>query len=181
VGPTAGRSQGAPAEDAKVTSKVFISLRVPVDPTRAFEAFTREISSWWRPDHLFQITPHGDGQLAFEPGARGRLIAHLNNGETFEIGRIRSGNQASASSSAGDAPASRPGSRRRWKYASNRWVTRRGSRSNTERGTRSHNGMLRDTGSPSTSPCNGWPIGGVARSPRSAQRSERKYQELDAC
>jgi len=71
-----------------VTSKVLISLRVPVDPTRAFEAFTREISSWWRPDPLFQITPHGDGELAFEPGAGGRLITHLNNGETFEIGRI---------------------------------------------------------------------------------------------
>ena len=71
-----------------MTSKVFISLRVPVDPTRAFEAFTREISSWWRPNHLFQITPQGDGELAFEPGARGRLITHLDNGEAFEIGRI---------------------------------------------------------------------------------------------
>lgn len=88
MGPTADRSEGAPAEDAKVTSKVFISLRMPVDPTRTFEAFTREISSWWRPDHLFQITPHGDGRLAFEPGAGGRLITHLNNGEIFEIGRI---------------------------------------------------------------------------------------------
>jgi len=46
VGPTARRAQGAPAEHAKVTSKVFISLRVPADPTRALEAFTREISSW---------------------------------------------------------------------------------------------------------------------------------------
>jgi len=71
-----------------VTSKVFISLRVPVDPTRAFEAFTREISSWWRPNHLFQITPQGDGELAFEPGTAGRLITHLSNGEIFEIGRI---------------------------------------------------------------------------------------------
>jgi uncharacterized protein YndB with AHSA1/START domain len=71
-----------------VTSKVFISLRVPVDPTRAFEAFTREISSWWQPHPLFQITPRGDGVLTFEPGAGGRLITHLNNGETFEIGRV---------------------------------------------------------------------------------------------
>ena len=71
-----------------MTSKVFVSLRVPADPTRAFDAFTREISSWWRSDPLFQITPHGDGELAFEPGAGGRLITHLDNGETFEIGRI---------------------------------------------------------------------------------------------
>lgn len=71
-----------------MSSKVFISLRVPADPGRAFEAFTREISSWWRPDSLFQITPHGDGELAFEPGPGGRLITRLHNGETFEIGRI---------------------------------------------------------------------------------------------
>jgi uncharacterized protein YndB with AHSA1/START domain len=88
MGPTAGCAQGAPAEGPQVTSKVFISLHMPVDPTRAFEAFTREIASWWRPDRLFQITPHGDGALAFEPGAGGRLITRLNNGETFEIGRI---------------------------------------------------------------------------------------------
>ena len=71
-----------------MTSKVFISLRVPADPARAFEAFTAEIASWWQPDQLFQITPHGDGQLAFEPGAGGRLVTHLGNGETFEVGRI---------------------------------------------------------------------------------------------
>lgn len=71
-----------------MTSKVFIALRVPADPARAFEAFTREISSWWRPDPLFQITPQGDGELAFEPGAGGRLITYLDKGETFEIGRI---------------------------------------------------------------------------------------------
>lgn len=88
MGATAGRAQGAPAKDPKVSSKVFISLRLPVDPTRAFEAFTGEISSWWQPDHLFQITPHGDGELAFEPGVGGRLVTRLNNGETFEIGRV---------------------------------------------------------------------------------------------
>ena len=88
MGATAGRAQGAPAEDPKVTSKVFISLRVPADPTRAFEAFTREISAWWRPNQLFQITARGDGELAFEAGVGGRLITHLDNGEIFEIGRI---------------------------------------------------------------------------------------------
>lgn len=71
-----------------MTSRVFVALRVPAAPARAFEAFTREIASWWLPDPLFQITPHGDGVLAFEPGVGGRLVTRLGNGETFEIGSI---------------------------------------------------------------------------------------------
>jgi uncharacterized protein YndB with AHSA1/START domain len=71
-----------------MTSRVFVALRVPADPARAFEAFTREIAFWWQPDGLFQITRHGDGELAFEPGGGGRLVTQLANGETFEIGRI---------------------------------------------------------------------------------------------
>ena len=60
-----------------MTSKAFLALRVPADPARAFEAFTQEIASWWRPDRLFQITPEGDGRLAFEPGVGGRLVTSL--------------------------------------------------------------------------------------------------------
>lgn len=71
-----------------MTSRVFVALRVPADPARAFEAFTREIGSWWQPGRLFQITPRGDGELTFEPGVGGRLVTRLDNGETFEIGRI---------------------------------------------------------------------------------------------
>jgi uncharacterized protein YndB with AHSA1/START domain len=71
-----------------MTSRVFVALRVPAEPARAFEAFTREIASWWQPNGLFQITPRGDGELAFEPGAGGRLVTRLPNGEMFEIGRI---------------------------------------------------------------------------------------------
>src|SRR6185437_12296741 len=71
-----------------MTSRVFVALRVPADPARTFEAFTREIASWWQPDRLFQITPDGDGELAFEPGPDGRLVTLLANGETVEIGRI---------------------------------------------------------------------------------------------
>lgn len=71
-----------------MTSKVFLAIRVPTDPARAFEAFTREIAAWWRPDGLFRITPRGDGRLAFEPGAGGRLVTTLDDGEVFEIGRI---------------------------------------------------------------------------------------------
>lgn len=71
-----------------MTSRVFVALRVPADPARTFEAFTREIATWWQPDPLFRITPQGDGELAFEPGLGGRLITRLTNGETYEIGRI---------------------------------------------------------------------------------------------
>jgi activator of HSP90 ATPase len=61
---------------------------VPADPLRAFEAFTQEIALWWQPSDLFQVTPRGDGKLAFEPGVGGRLVTMLGNGEEFEIGRI---------------------------------------------------------------------------------------------
>ena len=71
-----------------MTSKVFISLRVAADPVRADEVFSSDIALWWQPDPLFQVTPGGDGYLAFEPGPSGRLITRCTNGETFEIGRI---------------------------------------------------------------------------------------------
>jgi uncharacterized protein YndB with AHSA1/START domain len=72
-----------------MTSKVYVAVRVPADPARAFEAFTQEIALWWRPSTLFQITPRGDGTLAFEPGEGGRLYTTLANGKQYEIGRIK--------------------------------------------------------------------------------------------
>jgi uncharacterized protein YndB with AHSA1/START domain len=71
-----------------MTSRVYVALRVPAKPLRAFEAFTEEIALWWQPDRLSQLTPCGDGRLAFEPGVDGRLLATLANGEALEIGRI---------------------------------------------------------------------------------------------
>jgi uncharacterized protein YndB with AHSA1/START domain len=71
-----------------MTSQVYVALRVPANPLRAFEAFTEEIAVWWQPSSLFQLTPSGDGRLAFEPGVDGRLLTTLANGEEFEIGRI---------------------------------------------------------------------------------------------
>ena len=71
-----------------MTSKVFVALRVPADPSRAFDAFTQEIALWWEPSGLFEITPRGDGKLAFEPGVGGRLFTTLADGKVFEIGRI---------------------------------------------------------------------------------------------
>src|SRR5215475_10822772 len=72
-----------------MTSKVFLAIRVPADPYRAFDVFTQEIGSWWQPSGLFQVTREGDGKLAFEPGAGGRLFTTFPSGEQFEIGRIR--------------------------------------------------------------------------------------------
>lgn len=71
-----------------MTSAVIVSLRVKASPQEAFDVFTREIGLWWRPNGLFQLTPRGDGELRFEPGANGRLVTRLDNGRTFEIGRI---------------------------------------------------------------------------------------------
>ncbi|HTT00883.1 MAG TPA: SRPBCC domain-containing protein [Steroidobacteraceae bacterium] len=69
-------------------SKVYLALRVPADPGRTFNVFTREIGAWWRPNLLFPVTPRGDGTLSFEPGMGGRLITTLADGTVFEIGRI---------------------------------------------------------------------------------------------
>lgn len=58
-----------------MTSRVFVALRVPAAPARAFEAFTREIACWWRSSPLFRITPQGDGELVFEPVGRETRIS----------------------------------------------------------------------------------------------------------
>jgi uncharacterized protein YndB with AHSA1/START domain len=71
-----------------MTSQVYVALRVPANPSRAFAVFTEEIALWWQPSGLFQLTPRGDGRLAFEPGVDGRLLTTLANGEEFEIGRV---------------------------------------------------------------------------------------------
>jgi uncharacterized protein YndB with AHSA1/START domain len=71
-----------------VTSRVLVSLRVAASPDRAFDVFTREIGTWWRPNTLFRFTPRSPGLLAFEPGLGGRLTETLANGKVFEVGRI---------------------------------------------------------------------------------------------
>lgn len=69
-------------------SAVIVSLRVKATPLEAFEVFTQEIGTWWKPNGLFQLTPRGDGMLRFEPGEGGRLVSELPNGKVFEIGRV---------------------------------------------------------------------------------------------
>ncbi len=72
-----------------MASRVLVSLRVKVGPERAFEAFTREIADWWKPNGLFELTQEDTGALAFEPRQGGRLTMALANGELFEVGRIK--------------------------------------------------------------------------------------------
>ncbi len=72
-----------------MTAAVIVSLRIAAPPARVFEAFTQEISAWWQPNELFQLTPRGDGVLRFEGGEGGRLVSTLSSGKEFEIGRIR--------------------------------------------------------------------------------------------
>ncbi|MBY0423752.1 MAG: SRPBCC domain-containing protein, partial [Parvularculaceae bacterium] len=55
---------------------------------RVFTAFTEDIAAWWVPDPLFAITPRGDGVLAFEGGAGGRLVATPAEGAAFTVGTI---------------------------------------------------------------------------------------------
>ena len=70
-------------------SAVIVSLRIEAPPQAVFDAFTKDIALWWRPNPLFQLTPRGDGDLRFELGEGGRLLTTLANGnKAFEIGRI---------------------------------------------------------------------------------------------
>jgi len=71
-----------------VSSSVLVALRVKADPDIAFDVFTQEIGEWWRPDSLFQITPRGDGVLAFEGEEGGRLVTRLASGKIYEIGKV---------------------------------------------------------------------------------------------
>lgn len=69
-------------------SRVLVALRVPADPARAFEAFTGEIGSWWRPNGLFQFTDGRTGTMAFEPGPAGRLVEVYADGSRFTVGEV---------------------------------------------------------------------------------------------
>ena len=72
-----------------MSSRVLVAIRVKATPARAFEAFTRDIALWWRPNPMFRFTPRDPGVLAFEPGEGGRLIETLASGKVYEIGKVR--------------------------------------------------------------------------------------------
>jgi len=69
-------------------SRVVVAIRVKASQSRAFEAFTREISEWWRPNGLFSFTARDTRALSFEPGVGGRLIMLQSDGAEFEVGLV---------------------------------------------------------------------------------------------
>jgi uncharacterized protein YndB with AHSA1/START domain len=69
-------------------SAVIVALRVKASPERAFAGFTERISEWWQASPLFRITSAQTERLVFEPGAGGKLIAHLPDGRSFTVGEI---------------------------------------------------------------------------------------------
>ena len=76
-------------------SRVLVAIRVRASRERAFEAFTREIAEWWRPNGLFSFTQQDTPSLTFEPGVGGRLLMLRGDGAEFEIGRIKTWNPPS--------------------------------------------------------------------------------------
>ena len=71
-----------------MSSRVMVALRIAAPPLRVFEAFTRDIHLWWRPNAFFRFTAAGPGTLAIEPGQGGRFTETQVDGTVFEIGRV---------------------------------------------------------------------------------------------
>jgi len=73
-----------------MSAAVIVALRVAASPATAFRAFTDEIEHWWTSHPLFPLSPKGDGVLRFDPGGPGgRLVTRFDDGEEWEIGRVR--------------------------------------------------------------------------------------------
>ena len=64
--------------------EVQVSIRVPVDPAKAFTVFTDGIGGWWR---YYYNAPDATG-IRLEPGVGGRLMELDDAGEGFEVGRV---------------------------------------------------------------------------------------------
>jgi uncharacterized protein YndB with AHSA1/START domain len=71
-----------------MASRVLVAVRVRVARERAFEAFTRELGAWWRPNGLFAFTRADTRSLRFEPMPNGRLLMTEAGGDEYEVGRI---------------------------------------------------------------------------------------------
>ncbi|WCM27142.1 SRPBCC domain-containing protein [Sphingomonas sp. QA11] len=71
-----------------MSSRVMVALRIAATPERVFEAFTRDINSWWRPNPMFRFTQAGPGMLAIEPLVGGRFTETQADGTEFEIGKV---------------------------------------------------------------------------------------------
>lgn len=69
-----------------MSSKILVALRIAAPPETVFDAFTKDIALWWRPNSLFSFTPRSPGVMAFEDG---RLVERLASGKVFEVGQVR--------------------------------------------------------------------------------------------
>lgn len=67
-----------------------VTVTVDVDPTLAFDLFTREINLWWRRGPRFRNAMDDRGIIAIEPGVGGRVFESFDDGHAehvIEIGR----------------------------------------------------------------------------------------------
>jgi uncharacterized protein YndB with AHSA1/START domain len=70
--------------------RVTVSSHVAVDPSAAFDLFTRDVDAWWQRGPRYRHGGHRKGELRFEPGVGGRFVEVYDEGENdlFEIGRV---------------------------------------------------------------------------------------------
>jgi hypothetical protein len=59
-----------------------------VEPTAAFELFTRDVDRWWQRGPRYRFRSDKTGRICFEPGEGGRLVEIYGEADAFEIGRI---------------------------------------------------------------------------------------------
>ncbi len=68
-----------------------VTVRVPVGPQAAFDAFTREIDAWWGRGPRFRCGGRRPSRMALEPGVGGRLVETIpgkGGGKEIELGRV---------------------------------------------------------------------------------------------
>lgn len=68
-----------------------VSVFVRVSRDEAFRIFTEEVDLWWKTGPKYRIAGKKRGQIAFEPGAEGRLFETFDlpaGPRTFVVGRI---------------------------------------------------------------------------------------------
>lgn len=67
---------------------VTVAIEVDVEPTVAFDVFTRELDAWWGHGPRFRfVAPYG-GTLTLEPGVGGRLLHVAAPDVSFVVGHV---------------------------------------------------------------------------------------------
>src|SRR5207245_9387169 len=68
-----------------------VSVLVRVAPADAFDVFTREIDLWWQQGPQFRVAGRRRGQLFFECGAGGGVLATFEGARgpgTLDVGKV---------------------------------------------------------------------------------------------